>query len=56
MQIAFLAILDRKRVNICKTKADIYQYYDRNGTKLSSMYRTALFTEKKKKKIKSRPN
>ena len=27
--------------------ADIYQYFDRNGTKLRSMYRIALLTEKK---------
>ena len=30
---AFFAILGRKRVNNL-LKADIYQYYDRNGTKL----------------------
>ena len=28
-------------------KADIYQYYDRNGTKLSSMYKIAPLIEKK---------
>ena len=27
----------------------IYQHYDQNGTKLSSMYRIALLAEKKKK-------
>ena len=41
----------QKKVNNLLKKADIYQYYDRNGTKLSSMYRIALFTKKKKKKI-----
>ena len=30
-------------------KADIYHYCDRNETKLSSMYRIALLTEKKLK-------
>ena len=38
---AFFAILDLKRVNI-------YQNYDLNGAKLSSMYRIALLTKKKK--------
>ena len=47
MQIpAFFAILDRKRVNNFLKKANIYQYYDRNGTKLSSMYGIALLTKK----------
>ena len=36
-----------KRVNNLLKKADIYQYFDRNGTKLRSMYRIALLTEKK---------
>ena len=27
-------------------KADIYQYYNQNGTKLSLMYTIALLTEK----------
>ena len=43
---AFFAILDRKRANNLLKKAGIYQYYDRNGTKLSSMYSIALLTEK----------
>ena len=34
---AFFAMLDSKRVNNLQKKADIYQYYDRNGAKLSSM-------------------
>ena len=29
------------------SKADIYQHYDLNGVKLSSMYRIALLTEKR---------
>ena len=29
------AILDSKRVNNLQKKANIYQHYDRNGTKLS---------------------
>ena len=44
---AFFAILDRKRVNNLLKKADIYQYYDRNGTKLCSINRILLLTEKK---------
>ena len=36
-----------KRVNNLLKKADIYQYFDRNGTKLRSMHRIALLTEKK---------
>ena len=44
---AFFAILDRKRANNLLKKVDNYQYYDRNGTKLSSMYRIALLREKK---------
>ena len=43
---AFFAILDWKRVNTLLNKPDIYQYYDRNGAKLSSMYRIALLPEK----------
>ena len=43
---AFFAILERKGVNNLLKKADIYQYCDRNGTKLTSMYRIALLTEK----------
>ena len=31
-------------------KADIYQYYDQNGTKLSLIHKIALLTEKNKKK------
>ena len=41
------SILDSKRVNNLLKKADIYHDYDRNETKLSSMYRIALLTEKK---------
>ena len=47
---SLFTILDRKSVNNLLKKADIYQYYDRNGTKLSSMDRIALLTEKKKLK------
>ena len=43
---AFFVILDRKKANNLLKKADIYHYYDRNGTKLSSMYKIALLTEK----------
>ena len=43
---AFFSILDRKRVKNLLKKADIYQYYNQNRTKLSSMYRIALLTEK----------
>ena len=32
---AFFAILDRKRINNLLKMVDIYQYYDRSGTKLS---------------------
>ena len=42
---SFFTILDRERVNNL-LKADIYQYRDRNGTKLKPMYRIALLTEK----------
>ena len=41
-------MLDRKRVNNLLKKADIYQYYDGNGTKLNAMYRIALSAEQKK--------
>ena len=34
---AIFAIFGRKRLNNLLKKADIYQYYDRNVTKLSSM-------------------
>ena len=44
---AVFAILDRKTINNLLKKADIYQYYDRNETKLSSIYRIALLAEKK---------
>ena len=44
---AFFANLYRKRVNNLLKKAFIYQYYGRNGTKLSSIYRIALLTKKK---------
>ena len=43
---AFFAFLDWKRVNNLLSKLEIYQYYDGNGAKLSSMYRIALLTEK----------
>ena len=43
---AFFAILDWKRVNNLLNKPKIYQYYDENGAKLSSMYRITLLTEK----------
>ena len=43
---AFFAILDWKRVNNLLNKPEIYQYYDGNRAKLSSMYRIALLTEK----------
>ena len=43
---AIFAIFGRKRLNNLLKKADIYQYYDRNGTKLSSMYRIALLIKK----------
>ena len=39
--------LDRKRVNHSLNKANIYQYCDLNGAKLSSTHRIALLTEKK---------
>ena len=41
---AFFTIFER--VNNLLKKADIYQFCDRNGTKLRSMYETALLTEK----------
>ena len=44
---AFFAILDWKIVNNLLKKADIYQKYDLNGAKVSSMNRIALLTEKK---------
>ena len=43
---AFFAILDWKRVKNLLNKLDIYEYYVRNGAKLSSMYKIALLTEK----------
>ena len=46
MQKPNFFIFNWKRVNNLLQKADIYQYYDRNGAKLSSMYRIALLTEK----------
>ena len=42
----FFAILDKKRANNLQKKVDIYQYSDRSGTKLSSMYKIALLTKK----------
>ena len=42
---AFFSILDRKKSKKF-AKADIYQYYNQNRTKLSSMYIIALLTEK----------
>ena len=44
---AFFAILDRKRANYLLKNADIFHYYDKNGKKLSSMYRIVLLTKKK---------
>ena len=41
-----LEIFDRKVVNNLLKKASMYLNYDQNGTKLSSMYRIALLTEK----------
>ena len=52
----FFAILDRKRVNNLLKKANIYQFYDLNRAKLSSIFRIALLTEKKKKKLKVQRN
>ena len=47
MQISiFLQLQTKKRANTSLKKADIYQHCDRRGTKLSSMYGTALLTEK----------
>ena len=43
---AVFVILNEKGVNNLLKKADIYQYYDRNEAKLSSMYRIALLTKK----------
>ena len=43
---AIFAILGKKEVNNLQKKTDIYQNYDRNGTKLRSMYRIALLNEK----------
>ena len=43
---AFFKILDRNKANNLLKKADIYHYYDQNGTKLSSMYKIVLLTEK----------
>ena len=42
----FFTTLDRKRENNLLKKVDVYQFHDRNGTKLSSKYRIALLTEK----------
>ena len=44
---AFLQFLTEKTYNLLK-KADIYQCFNRNATKLRSMYKIALLTEKKK--------
>ena len=41
---AFFVILEKKSSNLLK--ADIYHYYDRNGTKLGSMYKITLLPEK----------
>ena len=43
---AFFAISDWKTVNNLLNKPEIYQYYDGNRAKLSSMYRIALLNEK----------
>ena len=42
---ASFAILNRKKIDTLQKKADIYQYYDRNGAKLSSMYGISLLSE-----------
>ena len=39
----------KKRVNNLLKKVEIYQCYNRNGTKLSSTYEIALLIKKKKK-------
>ena len=44
---AIFAILDRKRANNLLKKADICQCSNQNGTKLSSIYKIELLTEKK---------
>ena len=44
----FFAILDWKRVNNLLKKTDIYRYSCLNEAKLSSVYRIALLTKKKK--------
>ena len=47
MQIShFFAILDRKILKNLLKKANIYQRFDRNETKLSSMDKIALLAEK----------
>ena len=47
MQILrFFALLDQKRENDLLNKPEIYQYYDGNGAKLSSMYKIALLITK----------
>ena len=43
---AFFAISHWKTVNNLLSKLEIYQYYDGNRAKLSSMYTVALLTEK----------
>ena len=43
----FFAILGKKRVNNLLNKVGIYQNYDRDETKSSSVYRIGLLTEKK---------
>ena len=44
---AFFAISDWKTVHNLLNKLEIYQYFDGNRAKLSSMSRIALLTEKK---------
>ena len=43
----FFAILRLKGETNLLKKADIYQCYDQNGLKFSTMYRNAPLTEKK---------
>ena len=45
----FFCDFRQKRINTLLKKANIYQYYDQNGTTLSSIDKIALLTEKKLK-------
>ena len=47
MQIPDFHYFRQKKSKQFAKKADIYQYYHQNGTKLSSMDRIALLIEKK---------